>query len=419
MNHHTRPYGVGLAYRYILQDGILRNRDSIDLIEIPTEDYICRRRRLNTDPHEQLLTEITKEIPAVAHGISLSIGSVEPVDQHYLDETKKVMQRHNIEVFSEHLAFHRMDGRDLSTFLCMPFEEESVQWIKANYNTVREVIGRPFSLENVTYHFPAPNSSLREADFLRRLTEETDCTLLLDATNVFNNSHNHNYDPMEFLDRLPLDRVAQIHLAGGEFRDGKWEDCHNSPVMEPVWGIFEEIVKRSNAEIVVVERDSRFKPFENILDDVHKAREIFYKYRPEEYQGDGRQWAFPETDWDSLQLPDITSDRYKNLRGFQRAVLGRITNPEYRKEFETQPETAMAKFGLDEPWQQRVSECDAKSMEFLARSWEGLSREVAMWEDEHKKREWAAWANILQHEANAEKVNKSKARTGGIDQQAG
>ena len=419
MNHHTKPYGVGLAYRYILQDGILRNRDSIDLIELPMEDYICRRRRLNTDPHEQLLTEITKEIPAVAHGISLSIGSVEPVDKHYLDETKKVMQRHNIEVFSEHLAFHRMDGRDLATFLCMPFEEESVQWIKANYNTIREVIGRPFSLENVTYHFPAPNSSLKEADFLRRLTEETDCTLLLDATNVFNNSHNHNYDPMEFLDRVPLDRVAQIHLAGGEFRDGKWEDCHNSPVMEPVWGIFEEIVKRSNAEIVVVERDSRFDPFENILDDVQKAREIFYKYRPEKLEGDGHQWAFPETDWDSLELPDIESDRYQNLRGFQRAVMGRIADPDYLKEYEAEPAAAMARFGLDEPWQQRVAGCDPKSMAFLARSWEGLSRENSMMEDEHKKREWSAWANILQQEANMKATNKTKTRTGGIDQQAG
>ena len=120
-----------------------------------------------------------------------------------------------------------------------------------------------------------------------------------------------------------------------------------------------------------------------------------------------------------LELPDIESERYRNLRGFQRAVMGRITNPEYLEEYESAPAAAMARFGLDEPWQERVAGCDPKSMAFLARSWEGLSREMAMMEDEHKKREWAAWANILQQEAQMKAASEKKTRTGGIDQQAG
>ena len=99
--------------------------------------------------------------------------------------------------------------------------------------------------------------------------------------------------------------------------------------------------------------------------------------------------------------------------------MGRITDADYLKEYKAQPEAAMAKFGLDEPWQQRVAACDPDSMAFLARSWEGLSREMSELEDEHKQREWAAWANILQQEANMASVNQTKTRTGGIDQQAG
>jgi len=398
MNIHSQPYGVGLAYRYILQEGILKHLDEIDLLELPTEDYVVRRRRLDTDPDESLLHEITSEIPSVAHGISLSIGSVEPLDQNYLEETKRVMQRHHIEVFSEHLAFHRMDGNDLAIFLAMPFEETSVQWVKKNYETVRQVMGRPFALENVTYYFPAPKNSLSEADFLRRLTEETDCSLLLDVTNVYNNSQNQGYDAMEFLDRVPLDRVSQIHLAGGELRDGKWEDCHNSPVMEPVWDLLDEVLRRSPANIVILERDSRFAPFERLMEDIYKARDIFYKHRPEKFNGQGVQWDFPTTDWNQLGSPDFQSEEFRNLRGYQRAVMKRITSSEFRSQFDASSDRALEEFRLDEPWKEKVALCDPKYMAMLAHSWEGLSKEMAELDAQHRQREWIAWSHILRQD---------------------
>ncbi len=226
MKQNQQPYGVGLAYRPCLHDQIMRFADEIDVLEIPTEDYIIRRRRLSADPGQRLLRKALDRFPCMAHGISMSIGSVEPLDEAYMRSTRAFLDEHNFDVFSEHLAYHRMDGVDLTMFLAMPFEDVSLEWLARNYEAARNRLGRSFALENVSYYFPAPNCSLDEADFLTRLCEMTDCSLLLDVTNIYNNAVNHGYDPVEFIRRLPGDRVSQLHLAGGHYSDGMWQDSH-------------------------------------------------------------------------------------------------------------------------------------------------------------------------------------------------
>lgn len=335
--HHARPYGVGLAYRYVIHEAVMHFRDHIDLLEIPTADYIVRERLIHGDRDKRLLNEALHTYPSVAHGINLSIGSVQPPNTAYLNSTREFLQEHQLSIFSDHLAFHEMDGTDLSTFMCMPFDEISIEWLKRAYYHARREIGRPFALENVTYYFPVPNGSLEEADFFLRLTEETDCSLLLDATNVFNNSHNHGYDPMAFLDRFPLDRVSQIHLAGGHYtKDGLWEDSHSAPVMRQVWPLFEEIVRRTRAEIVIVERDSNFEEFEGVINDVCLAREIFQKHRAPQPTGPLPVFDSPN----NVSFPD--PEEFADLRDFQRAIISRLSggdpvkihNPEWARRFE-------------------------------------------------------------------------------------
>ena len=235
-----------------------------------------------------------------------------------------------------------MDGTELGIFLPMPFEEVAIQWLKRAYNHARNALGRPFALENVTYYFPVPHCGLSEADYLRRLTEETDCTLLLDVTNVFNNSHNHGYDPIEFLDRLPLDRVSQIHLAGGhQTDDGRWEDSHSAPVMAQVWPLFEEVVRRTDAGIVILERDSKFDPFETVIEDVDRAKEIFYRYRSH---------SAPEAKPLDSAMPCAAADpeieEFSELRAFQRTMIARLTDPQFRGEFQSNPNNAARKMGI-------------------------------------------------------------------------
>ncbi|NNE94105.1 MAG: DUF692 domain-containing protein [Verrucomicrobiales bacterium] len=397
----ARPYGVGLAYRYSFHDEAVKYEDEIDIMEISTEDYIIRERRINSDPNEALLRDALDRWSCVAHGISLSIGSVQDLNEHYMSGSKRFLEEYGIDVFSEHLAFHEIDGKDLTMFLCMPFEEIAVQWVKQNYYAVRRQLGRPFALENVTYFFPAPHSSLDEADFLRRVTEETDCTLLLDITNVFNNANNHNYDPYEFLDRLPLERVSQMHLAGGfQQPDGKWEDSHSHPVMDGVWPLYEEVLKRSPAEIVIVERDSRFNPFEEVLDDVRKARELFYQYRPSVPEGDGPIYL----DETPIEVPKTTplAPEFAGLRSYQRALMGRITDSGFRERYQQNPPEALKEFGLtEEKWVNSLCDIDLNILGRLQDSWDYIDNENQEIAGEYEQNEWAAWADILQSEGKS------------------
>lgn len=395
---HARPYGVGLAYRYLIHDGLLEQEPEIDLLELSTEDYICRQRRVQTDPQEKLLTEALERFPCVAHGLSLSIGSVEPLDQSYLLGTRRFLDSHDLTVFSEHLAFHRFDQRDLTMFLELPFEDVAVQWIKRNYEAVRDYLGRPFALENVTYPFATPRSALNEAEFFARIAEETDCSFLLDVTNFFNNAHNHGYDISAFLDRYPLGRVTQLHLAGGFLKNGQWEDSHSHPVMEPVWDLYEEILQRTDAEIVIVERDSRFEPFDSVMEDVAKARERFYAHRPASPVNPTPHELFSPIPGSGVNN-GWNDPAFADLRGFQQTVMRRITDPDFRETYRRDPAAALTPLPFSADWKERVIECDPKEMTKLEQSWDGLSQMYREEEEEFEKDEWAAWARVLESES--------------------
>lgn len=304
------------------------------------------------------------------------------------------MEENDLNIFSEHLAYHSVDGNDLTMFLAIPFEEEAVQWIKHNYYAARSAIGRPFALENVTYGFPVPHSTLSEADFLRRVCEETDCTLLLDVTNVFNNSRNHDYDPIEFFDRLPMDRVSQMHLAGGhQLPDGRWEDSHSAPVMDEVWPLFDEAVKRSvNLRNVILERDSKLKPFDSVMHDIRKAREIFYNHRPTEAPTVG-ELPFEDTE---VAAPNPEAPEYSGMRSFQRALMGRISDPQFRKAFlENAPEAVKRYEVNDREWAQKLIDCNGQLVHEYEEAWDYFKKEDEEVAKEYEEREWAAWANQL------------------------
>ncbi|MCB1064199.1 MAG: DUF692 domain-containing protein [Verrucomicrobiae bacterium] len=394
-SRHDRPRGAGIAYRYSIHDEIMQHRDRIDLLEISTEDYIVRERRLGADAEMRLLGEALDQFPGVAHGISLSLGTVEPPPEWYLRATNRFLEDSGLRIFSEHLAFHSVDGNDLTMFLGMPFTEESVRWIASKYEAVKASLGRPFALENVTYLFPVPHCPLDEAIFFRRICEETDASLLLDVTNLFNNSQNHGYDVGEFLDRYPLERVSQIHLAGGFLTDqGTWEDSHSEPVMEPVWELYEEVIRRTNCEIVILERDSKFHPFEKVVADVDRAREVFWRCRDAEADFVPKDPFHGVADSLISLNPDVPE--FAQLKGFQRAMMARITSGDYRAFYAEDPQRAAADVGLtDETWRKRLAHCDLGSMDRLAKSWTAILKQEDEVQSAYESSEWAAWAELL------------------------
>lgn len=386
-----RPYGVGFSYRPEIQPTIMRHQGEMDLLEISTVDYVVRHRRLDLDPKEQCLRQALERFPAVGHGITMSIGSVEAHDAPLLDGVINFLDRWGIDEYSEHLCYHRFDGVDTSIFTCLPFEDASLRWVAAKYQEVRRRLRRPMGLENVSYNFPVPGCAYQEAEFLTRLTQLTDCFLLLDVTNVYNNAVNHRYDPVEFIRRLPGDRIKQLHLAGGHQEGGRWVDSHCHAVMPPVWDLLHEVLRLTRAEVVILERDDDYDPFERkVVPDLRKAREIFYQHRPAKAE----DWApmpdavMPETSSYDALLADAD---VAQLRDFQRATLAVMTRPDVYRLWKKSPQTVAAQFSLRGPWAERWLGCDRAMLEYG----HNKTQEILQGEDDARRaaqmREWAIW----------------------------
>jgi len=398
MTAYRVPYGIGLAYRNVLHRQIMARDDLLDMMEVTTLDYVHRYRSFFGDPHHVLLQEIIDKYPTAAHGITMSIGSVEQHDKSLMWRTRSFLDRHHLYDLSEHMSFHRMQGTDLESFISMPWDELSVRWIAEKYRLARAALGRPIGFENVSYDFPIPGSSLTEAQFLTRLTEETDCSLLVDATNVFNNAKNFGFDPIEFIRALPGHRVRHVHLAGGHFSRGKWIDSHRYKVMPQVWEILEEIMRSTSASVVILERDSRYDSTADIWTDLAKARDIFYKYRPAQAP-EQPEPVFPEpvASEDDLDL-DVDGDWLKNpeliqLRSLQEATVAIAANRDLFKLWEQSPEQVADQFHLEGRWRDRWLQIDRKALRDLpGKYFDRLNNEQRIMRDV-KAAEWQAWAN--------------------------
>lgn len=317
-------YGVGLAYRRMFHDDIMRCRNDIDFLELPTVEYLERMRRIAADPLGKCIQQARKTFPCVGHGISMSIGSVGEPETDLLMQTRDFMDQYQINEFSDHLTFHRMGDKDLSVFMSMPFDRASADWIASQYNRSKEILGGSFGLEIVTYPFVVPGSELTEVEFVNRVAEKTDCWLLLDVANLFYNSSNHGYDPIEFLDQIDGDRVQHLHVAGGHQDDDQWIDSHNEPVHEEVFELLEAVMEKTAARAITLERDEEPEHFSSIVDDLRRTKDIFLKYRPETIPDDllrnGPPTFEPLVEAELIEL-DALPDDIEGLRRYQEALV--------------------------------------------------------------------------------------------------
>lgn len=390
MAKFNRPYGVGLAYRLNLHREIMEHADEIDVLEIPSVDYITRMRKLAQDPLGDLLREAMETFPCAGHGINMSIGSVEPHDDVVMRQTRRFLDEFGIDDFSEHLAFHRMDGADVKSFMAMPFEEVSLRWLTLKYNQARAALGRPFGLENVSYLVNAQGCAMDEADFISELSRRTGCTILLDVTNVFNNASNHNYDPVEYIRRLPGEKIEQLHVAGGKYSSGRWLDSHNAPVMPQVWDLLHESLECTAAEMIFLEKDTKLLPYEKMMADVRKARDIFYQHRPSEPPPKDA----PANDDLPAEVPtpDPDDPEFADLKSYQRAVLAQITDPEFRGRVDEDPDFVQQRYPMAPDWQQRWQSCNQFEIEEYASTWPRMKQFQEGMDDAQKRLEWQMWA---------------------------
>ena len=261
--------GVGLGFREPFRGDLFLARDRVDFLEVTADHY------LDASPEkERELALLAGHFPLIPHGLNLSLGRAEGLDPAYLAKLARLVRRLAPPWWSEHVAFTGAGGVDIGHLAPLPFSGEALDVLEANIAEARGQIDVPLIVENITYVVAMPGAEMGEGKFLARLLERAGCGLLLDVTNLHTNAVNHGYDPLDVLDALPLDRVVQLHFAGGEWHGGRLVDSHARPAPPEVWSLLETVVARAPVKGIILERDEDLPPFGELLDEVDRARAI-------------------------------------------------------------------------------------------------------------------------------------------------
>lgn len=265
----TQALGAGIGFRDAIAADIYRHADEFDFVEIVADHFLNGddRRRATLD----LLCEHFVVIP---HAVNLSLGSADGLDEAYLEKLAALVARINPPWWSEHIAFTRAGGIEIGHLTPLPFAQESIDVMARNVETAREMIGPPLILENISYTMEIPGGTMSEPEFVRSVLDATGCGLLLDVANVHANAMNHGGGANEALAVLPLDRVVQMHFAGGQWLGEEWVDGHATATAPAVWDLLETAVKKSGVRGILLERDEAYPPFDELLVEVRRAREI-------------------------------------------------------------------------------------------------------------------------------------------------
>lgn len=261
--------GFGLGLRVEHYDSILADRPAVDWFEALTENYLVPGGK-----PLHYLTRIREHYPLVLHGVSLSIGSTHPLDREYLSQLQRLAARIEPQWISDHLCWTGVAGKNVHDLLPLPYTEEALSHIVERVRTVQDYLGRRILLENVSSYVTFRDSRLTEWDFLREVAERADCLILLDVNNIYVSSVNHEFDPHEYLDAIPVDRVQQIHLAGHENHGDYLIDTHDHPVPDPVWNLYAAALRRFGNVSTMIERDANIPPLAELCAELEQARSL-------------------------------------------------------------------------------------------------------------------------------------------------
>jgi uncharacterized protein (UPF0276 family) len=263
--------GVGLGLRTVHYARLVEAeaQPEVDWFEILSENYMQTQGR----PLEWL-DAIADRYPIAMHGVSLSIGSTDPLDRTYLTELRALRDRVGARWVSDHLCWTGVGGKNTHDLLPMPYTEESLRHVVARVRAVQDFLGAPLALENPSTYVEHAGAAMTEWEFLARLAEEADCALLLDVNNVFVSAYNHGFEPRTYLAAVPWDRVVQMHVAGHTNHGTHIVDSHIGPVIEPVWKLLGEAWRRAGGVSVLLEWDAEIPSFEETHAEALRAKQF-------------------------------------------------------------------------------------------------------------------------------------------------
>jgi len=267
-----RVEGIGIGFRYAIASHTLEcDVPEIRWLELHPENYVQRGGRFR-----HVLEQARERWPFVTHGLSMGFGAVEPAEDAYVKPLRAFLHDLGVPWHSEHLCFSGEGGVMLHDLMPLPRTREGVSTAVARIRETRDRLELPVALENISYYADAGPSEMSDCDFLLEVLERADAKLLLDVNNVFVNSKNHGFDARAYIDRMPKERVVQIHIAGHHVRDDALIiDTHGEPVRDEVYDLLEHTLRRVGKVPVLLERDQNFPPFEELVAEVKRLDEIY------------------------------------------------------------------------------------------------------------------------------------------------
>ncbi|MBE2249501.1 MAG: DUF692 domain-containing protein [Myxococcus sp.] len=260
-------HGVGLRTQHYA--AFLEQSPRVDFVEAISENFMGLGGRPRA-----VLEQARRDRPVALHGVSLGIGSVEPLDQAYLKQWKALVDEVQPALVSDHLCWGRAHGHYSHDLWPVPYTEECLAHVVDRVARVQDVLGRRLLLENVSSYLEFRASELTEWDFLAEVARRADCGLLLDVNNVYVSARNHGFDAQTYLDAIPLDRVGQLHLAGHQDRGHLVIDTHEGHVCDAVWSLYRYAVRRFGDVSCLIEWDEGVPALPVLLAEAQKARAI-------------------------------------------------------------------------------------------------------------------------------------------------
>ena len=261
--------GCGVGLRREHHEVVLEERPSVPWFEVISENFMVEGGR-----PLHVLERVRRDYPVAMHGVSMSIGSRDPVDPVHLVGLKRLVERFEPAIVSDHLCWTGLGGHNSHDLLPLPFTEEAVETAAAKIRQVQDTLGRQILVENISTYLEFDGSTMAEHEFITAVAERADCGILLDVNNVYVNARNHAIDPIAFLEGVPRDRVKQFHLAGHEDHGDYVLDTHDHPIPADVWRLYERAVERFGPVSTLIERDANVPALPVLMEEMRAAQAI-------------------------------------------------------------------------------------------------------------------------------------------------
>jgi uncharacterized protein (UPF0276 family) len=281
---HAVPTGIGLGLRARFLDRVAEGAadGGPAFVELSPENYMHRGGK-----NPARLEQVAARFPVISHGLMMSLGSTDPFDPEYFAFLKGFLDRWDPPWHSDHVCWSGLDGVLLHDLLPVPFTSAVARRVAARVVEARDRLERPMAVENISWYMRvgASDPGMDEPEFLTEILERADCGLLLDVNNVFVNAQNHGFDPYAWLQRIPLDRVLQLHVAGHD----RWDenllvDTHGATVRDEVYALMAWVIERVGPRPVLLERDTHIPPLSELLDEIRRL-DGTYQAAVERWQG--------------------------------------------------------------------------------------------------------------------------------------